>query len=140
MLQLDLSQSWDGQKNVPWLSFETTPNPKTSSSIRQAMATGSLFRGPYSSPEIWTYGGTIFRGNETFLHAVNSAAFHDQSNIYPLRSFHNRTNTWTQFNIGTLNTPSYDSSTEAPDQGLALYSHDRTNDGTDVGAKDAGDS
>ncbi|KAJ4990645.1 cell wall anchored protein [Stagonosporopsis vannaccii] len=139
MLQLDLKQSWDWQKNISWLAFETTPNLKTGSSVRQAMVSGSLFHGPYSSPEVWTYGGTIFRGNETFLNSVNPDAFRDQSNIYPLWSFDNKTNTWDQFDIGTLNTPSYGSSAEAPDQGLAFYLHGRINNGTNIGAKYTGD-
>ncbi|KAF3041559.1 hypothetical protein E8E12_007679 [Didymella heteroderae] len=139
MLQLDLKQSWDWQENISWYAFETTPNPRTGASVRQAMVAGSLFHGPHSTPEVWTYGGTIFRGNETFLNAVNPAAFHDQSNIYPLWSFNNRTNTWKQFDISTLNTPSYGSSTEAPDQGLAFYLHGRTDNGTNIGAKDSGD-
>lgn len=139
MLQLDLKQTWDWQKNISWNAFEVTPNPKTGASVRQAMVAGALFHGPYNTPQVWTYGGTIFRGNETFLDAVNPAAFHDQSNIYPLWSFNNETNTWNQFDIGTLNTPSYGSSTEAPDQGLAFYLHGRTDNGTNIGAKDAGD-
>src|SRR5690242_12537663 len=139
MLQLDLKKSWDWQKNISWLGFETTPNPKTGASVRQAMVSGSMFHGTYSSPEVWTYGGTIFRGNETFLNSVNPDAFHDQSNIYPLWSFNNKTNTWDQFDIGTLNTPSYGSSAEASDQGLAFYLNGRTNNGTNIGAKDTGD-
>jgi len=107
MLQLDLKQSWDWQKNISWQAFEVTPNPRTGASFRQAMVAGSLFHGPYSTPEVWTYGGTIFRGNESSLDAVNPVAFHDQSNIYPLWSLNNETNTWCQFDIGTLNTPSY---------------------------------
>ena len=139
MLQLNLEQSWDWQKNSSWLSFETTPNPKTGASVRPAMVMGSLFHGPYTSPEVWIYGGSIFRGNETFLEDVNPDAFHDQSNVYPLWSFDNQTNTWDQFDIGTLSTPSYGSSTEAPDQGLAFYLHGRTDNGTNIGGKDAGD-
>ena len=139
MLQLDLKQSWDWQRDISWHAFEVTPNPRTGASVRQAMVAGSMFHGPYSTPEVWTYGGTIFRGNESFLDAVNPAAFHDQSNIYPLWSLNNETNTWSQFDIGTLNTPSYGSSTEAPDQGLAVYLHGRTDNGTNIGAKDAGD-
>ncbi|KAJ8118816.1 hypothetical protein OPT61_g287 [Boeremia exigua] len=140
MLQLDMTQSWDWQKNISWLAFETEPNPKTGTSVRQAMVAGSLFHGPYSSPEVWTYGGTIFRGNESFLNAVNPNAFRDQSNIYPLWSFDNNTNIWSQFDIGTLNTPSYGSSAEAADQGLAFYLHGRTDNGTNIGAKDSGDN
>lgn len=139
MLQLDLRQSWDWQENISWHAFDITPNPRTGASVRQAMVAGSLFHGPYSSPEVWTYGGTIFRGNESFLDTVSPAAFHDQSNIYPLWSFNNETNTWNQFDIGTLNTPNYGSSTEAPDQGLAFYLHGRTDNGTNIGAKDSGD-
>lgn len=140
MLQLDLKQSWDWQRNISWLAFETTPNPRTGASVRQAMVSGSLFHGTYSSPEVWTYGGTIFRGNETFLDSLNPNAFWDQSNVYPLWSFDNKTNTWDQFDIGTLNTPSYGSSAEAPDQGLAFYLHGRTNNGTNVGARYTGDT
>lgn len=139
MLQLDLKQSWDWQENISWNAFEVRPNPRTGASVRKAMVAGSLFHGPYSTPEVWTYGGTIFRGNESFLETVDPAAFHDQSNIYPLWSFNNETNIWSQFDIGTLITPSYGSSTEAPDQGLAFYLHGRTNNGTNIGAKDAGD-
>ncbi|KAF2633229.1 hypothetical protein BU25DRAFT_1977 [Macroventuria anomochaeta] len=139
ILQLDLRQPWDWRKNISWLSFETTPNPKTGASVIQAMVTGSMFHGPYSSPDVWTYGGTIFRGNESFLETVNPNAFRDQSNIYPLWSFDNETNTWDQFDIGTLNTPSYGSSAEAPDQGLAFYLNGRTDNGTNNGVHNAGD-
>lgn len=139
MLQLDLGQSWDWQKNISWKALETTPNPKTGASVRPAMVIGSLFHGSFSSPDIWTYGGTIFRGNDTFLDAVNPDAFHDQSNIYPLWSFDNDKNTWDQFDIGTLTTPNYGSSAEAPDQGLAFYLHGRTDNGTNIGAKNSGD-
>jgi hypothetical protein len=139
MLQLDLGKSWDWQKNISWLSFETTPNPGTGASVKQAMVSGAMFHGSYSSPSVWTYGGTIFRGNETFLDSVSPYAFYDQSNVYPLWSFSNDTQTWNQFDIGTLTTPSYGSSTESPDQGLAFYLHGRTDNGTSIGAKYSGD-
>ncbi|KAH6642567.1 hypothetical protein C7974DRAFT_409113 [Boeremia exigua] len=139
MLQLDLRQSWDWLTNISWHAFETTPNPRTGARVKQAMVKGSLFHGPYSSPEIWTYGGTLFRGNDTFLMSVSPNAFRDQSNVYPLWSFDNKTNLWNQYDIGTLNTPSYGSSTEAPDQGLAFYLHGQTDNGTNTDARLSGD-
>lgn len=139
MLKLDLGHSWDWRKNISWTALEITPNPRTGASVRPAMVSGSLFHGSFSSPDVWTYGGTIFRGNDTFLDAVNPDAFFDQSNIYPLWSFNNDANTWDQFDIGTLTTPNYGSSAEAPDQGLAFYLHGRTDNGTNIAAKNSGD-
>lgn len=75
VLQFNLNQPWDWQKNIFWVPLETTANPSTVARVRQAMITGLLFHGPYSSPGVWTHGGTISSGNETFLEKVKLDAF-----------------------------------------------------------------
>ncbi|KAF2826099.1 hypothetical protein CC86DRAFT_24973 [Ophiobolus disseminans] len=131
LLQVDLKKSWDWTKNMSWLAFETTPNPRTGSVVRPGMVGGAMYHGPYNDTRVWTYSGTSYRGNESFL-AANST----YNNQYPLWSFDNSTQVWDQFDVGQLKTPSYGSSAEASDQGLAFYLSGGTDNGTEPYTRD----
>jgi hypothetical protein len=121
---------------MSWLSFETTPNPRTGSVVRPAMVGGAMYHGLYNDTRVWTYSGTSYRGNTSFL---NADATETNSNQYPLWSFDNGTQTWDQFDLGQLKTPSFGSSAEAPDQGLAFYLGGGTNNGTEPYTRNDGD-
>lgn len=89
------------------------------------MTNGAMYHGPYNSAEIYTYSGTTFRGNESFLNSDKVYA-----NAYPLFSFNNDTQTWNQYDLKQTTTPSHGLSAEAPDQGLAFYLSGQEDNGT----------
>jgi hypothetical protein len=94
-----------------------------------------MFHGTYNTSEIWTYSGTTFRGNSSFLDADKVYA-----NAYPLFSFNNDTQTWRQYDLRQTTTPSYGLSAEAPDQGLAFYLSGQVDNGTEPYTRTVGDS
>jgi hypothetical protein len=99
------------------------------------MTNGAMYHGPYNSSEIWTYSGTTFRGNQSFLNADKVYA-----NAYPLFSFNNDTQIWNQYDLKQTTTPSYGLSAEAPDQGLAFYLSGQVDNGTEPYTRTVGDS
>lgn len=135
LLQVDLSSSWDWHNNISWRSIDVVDNPKTGAHVRHAMVNGAMYAGPYNSTNIWTYGGTTFRGNQSFLNSNKTYA-----NQYPLWSFDNDTNNWDQFDLRQRQTPSRGLSAEAPDQGLAFYLNGQTDNGTEPNTWVGGDS
>ncbi|CBX90499.1 hypothetical protein LEMA_P066250.1 [Plenodomus lingam JN3] len=135
LLQVDLANSWDWQKNMSWHSINVAENPKTGAHVRHAMVNGAMYAGPYNSTNIWTYGGTTFRGNKSFLDSDKPYA-----NQYPLWSFDDETNNWDQFDLGQLTTPSRGLSAQAPDQGLAFYLNGQIDNGTEPNTWAGGDS
>ncbi|KAF1844777.1 uncharacterized protein K460DRAFT_310690, partial [Cucurbitaria berberidis CBS 394.84] len=135
LLQLSLKDSWNWQNNISWLSYPIENNPRTGAHVRHAMTNGAMYHGPYNSSSIWTYSGTVFRGNTSVLDADGPYA-----NQYPLWSFDNETQNWDQFDLGQLKTPSYGLSAEAPDQGLAFYLNGQTDNGTDPDTWVGGDT
>jgi hypothetical protein len=98
------------------------------------MTSGAMYHGTYDTPEIWTYSGTTFRGNTSFLDANEVYA-----NAYPLFSFNNDTQAWNQYDLRQSTTPSYGLSAEAPDQGLAFYLGGQTDNGTVLYTRNMGD-
>lgn len=99
------------------------------------MTNGAMYHGPYNTTEIWTYSGTTFRGNSSFLDADKVYA-----NAYPLFSFNNDTQTWGQYDLRQTTTPSYGLSAEAPDQGLAFYLSGQVDNGTEPYTRTIGDT
>ncbi|KAH7392922.1 hypothetical protein BKA66DRAFT_509939 [Pyrenochaeta sp. MPI-SDFR-AT-0127] len=135
LLEVDLTKSWDWKTNITWIALEIESNPRTGDYVRHAMTSGAMYHGPYNTSSIWTYSGTTFRGNTSFL---NSDKVY--TNQYPLFSFDNATQNWNQFDLGQLRTPSYGLSAEAPDQGLAFYMHGQTDNGTEPYTRTDGDT
>ena len=99
------------------------------------MTNGAMYHGPYNTTEVWTYGGTTFRGNQSFLESDKVYA-----NQYPLFSFDNDTQSWDQYDLRQTTTPSYGLSAEAPDQGLAFYLSGQVDNGTEPYTRTVGDS
>ncbi|KAF2463665.1 uncharacterized protein BDR25DRAFT_383545 [Lindgomyces ingoldianus] len=129
LLQVDLKTSWDWQGNLSTIALEEAPNPKTGTSVRHSIR-GTMYQGPSNDSMVYTYGGTQFRGNESFPNKdanYYSAKYLDQ---YSLWSFDNNTQIWDQYDIKQSWTPSYGAAAEAPDQGLAFYLNGRMDNGT----------
>ncbi|KAF2118857.1 hypothetical protein BDV96DRAFT_487438 [Lophiotrema nucula] len=129
MVQVDLNTSWDWKTNISIIALEEKPNPNTGTPIRHGVR-GVMFAGPSNDSKVYVYGGTQFRGNESFPSAnfdYYEVTFSDQ---YPLWSLDNSTQVWNQYDIDQKWTPSYGAATEAPDQGLAFYLNGRTDNGT----------
>jgi hypothetical protein len=99
------------------------------------MTSGAMYHGTYNTTEIWTYSGTTFRGNESFLNADKVYA-----DAYPLFSFNNDTQRWDQYDLKQTTTPSYGLSAEAADQGLAFYLSGQVDNGTEPYTRTVGDS
>jgi hypothetical protein len=98
------------------------------------MTSGAMYHGTYNTTEVWTYSGTTFRGNESFVNADKVYA-----NNYPLFSFNNDTQKWSQYDLKQTTTPSYGLSAEAPDQGLAFYLSGQVDNGTEPYTRTMGD-
>ncbi|PSN68484.1 hypothetical protein BS50DRAFT_366427 [Corynespora cassiicola Philippines] len=130
LLQVDLKESWDWKTNLSYIALEQNPNPRTGTSVRNGTVRGAMYHGPYSDPQIYTYAGTTFRGNESFPNSEVDYHQVQYSDQYPLWSFDNSTQTWNQWDVGQSWTPSYGASAEAPDQGLAFYLNGRTDNGS----------
>ncbi|KAH7390995.1 hypothetical protein DE146DRAFT_151393 [Phaeosphaeria sp. MPI-PUGE-AT-0046c] len=135
LLEVDLRQSWDWKTNISWTALEVQSNPATGDYVRHAMTNGAMYHGSYNTPEIYTYSGTTFRGNVSFLNSDKVYA-----NAYPLFSFNNNTQTWNQYDLRQTTTPSYGLSTEAPDQGLAFYLSGQVDNGTEPYTRTVGDT
>jgi hypothetical protein len=99
------------------------------------MTNGAMYHGTYNTSEIYTYSGTSFRGNQSFLDSDKVYA-----NAYPLFSFNNDTQTWGQYDLKQTTTPSYGLSAEASDQGLAFYLSGQVDNGTEPYTRTVGDS
>ncbi|KAH8719221.1 hypothetical protein GQ44DRAFT_390314 [Phaeosphaeriaceae sp. PMI808] len=135
LLEIDLTESWDWKTNISWIALEVKNNPATGDYVRHAMTNGAMYHGPYNTSEIWTYSGTTFRGNSSFLVADKVYA-----NQYPLFSFNNHTQVWNQYDLRQTTTPSHGLSAEAPDQGLAFYISGQVDNGTEPYTRNVGDS
>ncbi|KAF2032840.1 hypothetical protein EK21DRAFT_98668 [Setomelanomma holmii] len=135
LLENDLTQSWDWKTNISWTALAIKSNPATGDYVRHAMTNGAMYHGTYNTSEIWTYSGTTFRGNQSFLDSDKVYA-----NAYPLFSFNNDTQVWNQYDLQQTTTPSYGLSTEAPDQGLAFYLSGQVDNGTEPYTRTVGDS
>lgn len=125
-----MKKSWDWKTNITYIASEELANPFTGTRVRSGGILGTMFQGPANDSNIYTYGGTTFRGNESFPNQdvdYYEAVYSDQ---YPLWSLDNETQVWDQYDIGQTWTPSYGAATEAPDQGLAFYLNGRTDNGT----------
>jgi hypothetical protein len=130
LLQLDLTTSWDWKTNISYITLEERPNPLTGTSVRKGSVLGAMFQGPANTSTIYTYGGTTFRGNESFPSSEANYDLVQYSDQYPLWSFENSTQAWNQYDIGQSWTPSYGAAAEAPDQALAFYLSGRTDNGS----------
>lgn len=126
LLQVDLRDWWDWRLNISYVALEEKPT-KDGRKVRNGMIAGAMFHGPYNESEVYTYGGTTFRGNESFPNNDTQVQYSEQ---YPLWSFDNATQVWTPFDTGQSWTPSYGAAAEAPDQGLAFYLNGRIDNGT----------
>lgn len=136
LLQIDLSKSWDWKKNLTYIALAEQPNPNTGTLIRNGTIQGTMFRGPLNDSHIWTYGGTTFQGNKSF---PNKEAYYGYSNNYPLWSFDNSTQLWSQFDINQPATPSYGAAAEATDQALGFYLSGRIDSGSSYTTATFGD-
>jgi len=125
-----MKQSWDWKTNITYIASEEHANPITGTSVRSGGILGTMFQGPANDSNIYTYGGTTFRGNESFPNPDANYYSVEYSDQYPLWSFDNGTQVWNQYDIAQSWTPSYGAATEAPDQGLAFYLNGRTDNGT----------
>lgn len=98
-----------------------------------------MFQGPGNDSSVYTYGGTTFRGNESFPNPDANYYHVQYSDQYPLWAFDNHTQIWNQYDIEQSWTPSYGAGAEAPDQGLAFYLSGRTDNGTSSSTLHDGD-
>ncbi|ORY15499.1 hypothetical protein BCR34DRAFT_179054 [Clohesyomyces aquaticus] len=138
LLQVDLTTSWDWKGNLTYVALELSPNPQTGSSAR-ASVRGAMYQGPANDSKVYIYGGTQYRGNESFPNANANYYLVHYSDQYPLWSFENDTQVWGQYDVKQSWTPSYGAATEAPDQGLAFYLNGRTDNGTSSSTLHDGD-
>ncbi|KAF2688678.1 hypothetical protein K458DRAFT_292990 [Lentithecium fluviatile CBS 122367] len=136
LLQVDLRHWWNWHENISYVATEETADPDTDEKVRDAMHSGTMFHGRYNDTKIYTYGGSTFRGNESFPN--KDTGFH-YSEEHPLWSFDNDSEVWNSY-ANQFSPPSYGAAAEAPDQGLAFYLSGRTDNGTAPSTLQDGDS
>lgn len=128
LLSVDLRDTWNRERNLTYMAFEEQPDQTTGHKVRDAMIMGTIFHGLYNDSNIYTYGGTTFRGNESFPKANTSF---DYSENDPLWSVDTGTQVWKPYDIQQRAwTPSHGAAAEASDQGLAFYLSGRIDNGT----------
>ena len=95
--------------------MEEDSNPLTGSRVRNGSILGTMYQGPANQSSIYTYGGTTFRGNESFPNKNTDYYNVGYSDVYPLWSFNNASQVWSQYDVGEAWTPSYGAAAEAVD-------------------------
>ncbi|KAF2491506.1 hypothetical protein BU16DRAFT_120146 [Lophium mytilinum] len=134
LLEYDLKTSWDWKTNISYSAFEKTPNPGTGT-LPPNFIRGTMFQGPANDSELYTYGGTTFRGN---MSVANRSASYSQQ--YSLWSFDSASNAWGQYDLKQNWRPNFGAAAEAYDQGLAFYLNGQIDVGTDQGTLDFGNT
>lgn len=117
LIEIDLSQPWDWQKNISELTLDKVANDKTGTPVPQVVD-GTLFSGIAEDSRIWLYGGTTSWWNTSFGNFT-----YPDSQMYSLWSYDTNSRDWDQFDVtsGSQWRPSNGLAAEAPELGLGFY-------------------
>lgn len=129
LIKVFMASSWDWKTNITITDEVKPTNPKTGT-LPPSLIRGTMFQGPANVSEVFVFGGTTFRGNQSFVGYTPPDA-----NTYPLWSYTydpsvQSPNQWNQYDLLQPWRPNHGAAAEAVDQNLGFYLNGQIDKGT----------